>query len=380
MVTRRIPRWAGTAVLIGVSVVVVVLFAVAWLSANQIRSDVLLPVADERPYDIEVVRTPPARIVIAGTQEPPRGGTWGFENEATYTQLTSLLNRSQTETEWAATSYVEEATVGMSGRVDIDAFPVDPEIAFGLGFDSTTRAAGELGPLPVWLIDGRRSTWVIVAHGKGIESRTQALRMIPSYVEAGYPVLVVSYRNDEGAPKDPSGLRSWGLNEWRDLDAAVRLAEREGAQDYILVGHDLGAEVVSMFLHDSDRVGDVLGVVFDSPVLDLAGSLGYNSGPVARFVGDLGKQLSRLRFGMEWDELDQVARADQFDVPVLALHGAGDEIAPIEITEAFVSARPDLARLVRFEQGGHGDLWNVDRSRYEDEVMSFIEGLAEAES
>lgn len=379
MAIRRIPRWTGTAVLIGISVVVLVLFVVAWLSANQIRSDVLLPVADDRPYDIEVVRTPPARIVIAGTDEPPRGGTWGFENEATYTQLTSLLNRSQTETEWAATSFVEEATVGMSGRVDVDAFPTDPEVAFGLGFDAV-RAPGELGPLPAWLIDGRSSTWVIIAHGKGTESRTQALRMIPSFVEAGYPVLVVSYRNDEGAPRDPSGLRSWGLNEWRDLDAAVRLAERDGAQNYVLVGHDVGAEVVSMFLHESDRVGNVLGVVFDSPVLDLAGSLDYNSGPVASFVGDLGQQLARLRFGMEWDELDQVARADQFDVPVLALHGAGDEVAPIAITEAFVAARPDLARLVRFEQGGHGDLWNVDRSRYETEVMSFIEGFAETES
>ena len=379
MATRKLPRWTGIAVLVGIGVTVLVLFVVAWLSANQIRSDVLLPVADERPYDIEVLRTPPARIVISGSEEPPRGGTWGFETEETYTQLTSLLNRSETETEWAATAYGEETLVGAKGRVDIDAYPVDPNEAFGLGFDEV-RAPGELGPLPAWLIDGRRSTWVIVAHGKGIDSRTQALRMIPSFVESGYPVLVVSYRNDDGAPADPSGLRSWGLTEWRDLDAAISVAEREGAQDYILVGHDLGAEVVSMFLHESDHVGNVLGVVFDSPVLDLAGSLNYNSGPVATLVGELGLEMARLRFGMEWDELDQVARADQFDVPVLALHGARDEVAPIEITETFVSARPDIARLVRFEQGAHGDLWNVDRSRYEAEVMAFLEGFVEEEN
>lgn len=378
MATRKIPRWTGTAVLIGIGVVAVVLFAVAWLSANQIRSDLLVPVADDRPYDIEVVRTPPARIVIAGTDEPARGGTWGFETEETYTQLTSLLNRTQTDTEWAATPYVGEATVGVTGRIDVDAFPVDPMESYGLGFEDV-RAPGDLGPLPAWLIDGRQSTWVIIVHGRGTDSRTQALRMIPSYVESGYPVLVVSYRNDDGAPKDPSGLRSWGLTEWRDLDAAVRLAEREGAQDYILVGHDLGAEVVSTFLHESDSVGNVLGVVFDSPALDLAGALDYNSGPVASFVGDLGQQLARLRFGMEWDELDQVARADQFDVPILALHGARDEVAPIAITESFVAARPDLARLVRFEQGGHGDLWNVDRARYEAEVMAFLESFAEDE-
>jgi pimeloyl-ACP methyl ester carboxylesterase len=378
MATRKIPRWTGTAVLITIGVVAVVLFVVAWLSANQIRADLLVPVADDRPYDIEVVRTPPARIVIAGTDEPARGGTWGFETEETYTQLTSLLNRTSTTTEWAATPYVGEPLVGVSGRIDVDAFPVDPMVSFGLGFEDV-RAPGDLGPLPAWLIDGRRSTWVIVAHGRGIDSRTQALRMIPSYVESGYPVLVVTYRNDEGAPKDPSGLRSWGLTEWRDLDAGIRLAEREGAQGYILVGHDLGAEVVSMFLHESDSVGNVLGVVFDSPALDLAGALDYDSGPVASFIGDLGQQMARLRFGMEWDELDQVARADQFDVPILALHGARDEVAPIEITEAFVAARPDLARLVRFEQGSHSDLWNADRVRYETEVMAFLESFVEEE-
>ena len=379
MATRKLPRWTGIAVLVGIGVTVLVLFVVAWLSANQIRSDVLLPVADERPYDIEVLRTPPARIVISGSDEPPRGGTWGFETEETYTQLTALLNRSETETEWAATAYGEETSVGARGRVDIDAYPVDPNYAFGLGIDEV-RAPCELGPLPAWLIDGRRSTGLFVASCKCLDSRTQDRLMLPSFVESGYPVLVVSYRNDDGAPADPSGLRSWGLTEWRDLDAAISVAEREGAQDYILVGHDLGAEVVSMFLHESDHVGNVLGVVFDSPVLDLAGSLNYNSGPVATLIGELGQEMARLRFGMEWDELDQVARADQFDVPVLALHGARDEVAPIEITERFVSARPDIARLVRFEQGAHGDLWNVDRSRYEAEVMAFLEGFVEEES
>lgn len=374
MATRRIPPWLGAAGLIVIGVVALVLFAVAWLSANQIRSDVLVPVADDRPYDIEILRTSPARIAIASTDEPVRGGTWGFETGETYTQLTLLVDRTQVETEWAAFPYVGEAAVGMSGRVDVDAFPVDPTVAHGVGYEPT-RVPGELGPLPAWMMDGRRSTWIIIAHGKGTDSRTQALRMIPSFVEAGYPVLVVTYRNDEGAPDDPTGLRSWGLTEWRDLDAAVQLAEREGAQDYFLFGHDLGAEVVSIFLHESDRVGNVLGVVFDSPVLDIAGSLNHDSGPVATAVGYLGLQMAKVRFGMEWGELDQVRRAAEFDVPVLALHGARDRTAPIAITAAFVAARPDIARLVRFEQGSHGDLWNIDQVRYETEVMAFLEGL-----
>lgn len=376
MSSRRLPNWVGSAALGVVGVVALALFAVAWLSSNQIRSNVLLPVADDRPYDVEVTRTPPARLVTASVDEPPRDGIWGFENERTYAQLTSLLRRSEEGTEWAATSMVGEFTVGSAARVDVDAYPGNPTIAFGLGYNAV-RAPGELGPLPAWLIDGRRSTWVIVVHGKGTDRRTQALRMIPALAEAGFPVLVVTYRNDDGAPPSPTGLRSWGLEEWRDLDAAVGLADREGAQGYVLVGHDLGAEIVSMFLHESDRVGKVRGVIFDSPVLDLEGTLDSGDGPLERLVGEMGQQFARFRFDMEWSELDQVARADQFDVPILAMHGVRDTVVPISITEAFATARPDLVRLVRFEQGGHGDLWNIDRARYERELGAFLEGILE---
>jgi len=374
MTIRKIPGWVGAVALGVAALLVATLFVVAWLSSNQIRSDLLLPVADERPYDVEVVRTPPARLVVASVDRPPRDGIWGFENETSYIQLTSLLQRTGGETEWASTPMVGDLAVGGTGRVDVAAFPDAPTVAFGLGFDEV-RAPGDLGPMPAWLIDSRQSTWVIIVHGKGTDRRSQALRMIPTLVESQYPVLVVTYRNDDGAPASSTGLRSWGLEEWRDLDVAAGLAEREGARDYIIIGHDLGAEVVSVFLHESDRIGNVRGVVFDSPVLDLEGMLDYGKGRIGRTVGELGQQLSRLRFGMEWSELDQIARADEFDVPVLALHGARDDVAPIVFTEEFAAARPDLVRFVRFEQGGHGDLWNVDRSRYENEVMSFIDGV-----
>jgi enoyl-CoA hydratase/carnithine racemase len=69
MITQKIPRWTGAVVLAVLGVVALALFLMAWLSANQIRSNLLLPVADERPYDIEILRTPPARLVIAGTDE-----------------------------------------------------------------------------------------------------------------------------------------------------------------------------------------------------------------------------------------------------------------------------------------------------------------------
>jgi uncharacterized protein len=40
----------------------------------------------------------------------------------------------------------------------------NPMRTLGIGFRNV-RVAGPLGPLPAWLIPGRRRTWVIAVHG-----------------------------------------------------------------------------------------------------------------------------------------------------------------------------------------------------------------------
>jgi hypothetical protein len=348
----------------------------AWLHSNQIRSEFLVPREDDRPYRAEVFATPPGRIVLPPFDEFSREGIWGFETEDGYTQLTSIDRDGEAEMIWNTTAYGDAIPPGEMGRVDVDAFPGDPLVAHGLGFQDE-RAPGDLGPHPVWFIDGRRSTWVVIAHGRGTDRLSQSLRIIPRLVEEGFPVLVVTYRDDVGAPASETGLRTWGLTEWRDLDAALLFAEREGARDYILYGYDLGAEVVSMLLHESERVGAVRGVIFDSPVLDFEAFVDHNTGWIPGPIGALGKQFARIRFGTEWAELDQLERSDQFDVPILAIHGAADEAVPIEIIEQFAASGRNAVELLRIERAAHGDAWNVATDRYEEAVVNFVQRIAE---
>jgi len=376
MARVKVPAWSGWAVLGVVLLAALVSVSWAWLHSNQIRAEFLVPLEDDRPFSAEVFATPPGRVVLPPFDELRREGVWGFETEDGYTQLTSIDRSGEAEMIWNTTAYGEGVVPGEMGRVDIDAFPGDPLIAHGLGFQDE-RAPGDLGPHPVWFIDGRRSTWVVIAHGRGTDRLSQSLRIIPKLVEEGFPVLVVTYRDDEGAPPGPSGLRTWGLTEWRDLDAALLFAEREGARDYILYGYDLGAEVVSMLLHESERVGAVRGVIFDSPVLDFEAFVDHNTGWIPGPIGALGKQFARIRFGTEWAELDQLERSDQFDVPILAIHGSADPLAPIAITEEFAAASTTDVELVTIIGGGHGDAWNVARDRYEQAVVEFVQRIAD---
>ena len=144
--------------------------------------------------------------------------------------------------------------------------------------------------------------------------------------------------------------------------------------DFVIIGSGFGAEVVSTFLHESDRVDIVRSVIFDSPVLDLesvAKQYAADEG-TPWFVSWLGRRLVSIRFGMDWGDLDQQSRAADFDVPILLLYGANDPVTSIAEFEQFADAIPHLVVPERFEQGRHADLWNIDPTRYESSIAEFL--------
>jgi fermentation-respiration switch protein FrsA (DUF1100 family) len=84
------------------------------------------------------------------------------------------------------------------------------------------------------------------------------------------------------------------------------------------------------------------------------------------------KALATLRFGVDWGVLDQVGRADEFSVPVLLFHGEDDDTVPIDTSDQFAEARPDLVRYEVFAGAAHVQSWNVDPLRYEAALREFL--------
>lgn len=377
MVRLQLPHWIGRALLVVAGLALALGAAAVWFQSSLIRNEVLVPQDHRAQYDLTIAEIGGGRVVLPRTELTRRDGIWGIETETAYGQVGEIISDDGEVVERSMRTLTGTISDGDMARLDADAFPSDPTTAHGLGFEDDNYP-GELGPQPYWLLEGRLDTWVVFVHGEGVDRRTQALRMIPILVEQGYPIAVVTYRNDEGAPASPDGLRRWGLEEWRDLDAAVETAVRKGATSIVLYGFDLGAGLVSMFLHESEHTSLVRGVVFDSPVLDLRRYASDNVGGLG-FLEWPAQQLAAIRFGIEWRYLDQVSRADEFDVPVLLLHGAADPVAPFSVSEAFAAARPDLVELVRFEQGGHGDLWNIGFETYEAAVLDYLLRVADPE-
>jgi pimeloyl-ACP methyl ester carboxylesterase len=74
--------------------------------------------------------------------------------------------------------------------------------------------------------------------------------------------------------------------------------------------------------------------------------------------------------------LNQVDRADDFEVPILLFHGDADTVAPVAVSEAFAAALPALVRFERCASAGHGACWNADPAAYEAAVTAFLAEVA----
>lgn len=374
MERSRVGIWTRRVAIALTGVVVIVAVGVTWRLMNLIESDLLTPGALSEPVSLEVVDVSGSRITFADDENAAVDGVWGIIGENGYGQVTRVISRGPRGIERGLAVLSGAFVAGETVELDDYAFPEDPRTAHGLPFEEV-RVPGELGVNPAWLIDGESDTWVVFVHGKDTDGRAQSLRALPTFRKLGLPVLVITYRNDASGGAGDDRLYTWGLDEWRDLEAALGTATLRGADDFILVGYDMGASIVAMFLHESDRTPDVRGVVLDSPVLDLdalVDDLADDHG-IPGYLVVVGKALSRIRFGLEWSRLDQVERAAEFDpsIPILLMHGTVDEVAPIATADAFAAALPHVT-YERFVGAGHGALWNSEPVRYEDVLTEFL--------
>jgi fermentation-respiration switch protein FrsA (DUF1100 family) len=89
----------------------------------------------------------------------------------------------------------------------------------------------------------------------------------------------------------------------------------------------------------------------------------------------MGLWMVQRQLGIDLDDFDWVARANELTRPMLIFHGPDDAFVPWERALALSKARPDLISMVTYEGAGHTKSWNVDPEGYEREVRDFLLGL-----
>ena len=378
------------AINVGIAVLAFVLVAIvtvslggAWYISDILKEDGLLPKHEEPTFDLVVSKVGDGLIALDTTADTNENGRWrlkgvfGLESLHAYSQVGAIVELDESHVVRELLPIDGDLEVGQKVRIDQYTFPEDPLVAHGIPFEDSTFSS-PLGEFPAWFIPGTNDTWVIFVHGRGAE-RTEALRILPMIVDRGHPSLVITYRNDEGLPPSDDGYYHFGQSEWEELEGAVKYAIDNGAQDIVLVGFSMGGAVVANFLLVSPLSEKVRGAILDSPMMNFNTTvdLGGRERGLTRPLVVLSKTVASIRFGVDWDKLDYVSRADELVLPILLFHGDEDRLVPIESSEAFAEARPDNVKYITFDGSAHVGGWNRDRPRYETAVSNFLNELAE---
>ena len=364
--TRR--RWAYLAC----AAVTVIALGAGVAAAWHFSSAVLVPDHSPWPAETEVEALPAGRIALESTEESRRAGVHGLEWPGGRAIVGPVLG----EGDGVVTRRLREVDGYLAPGMEVAFNPTvwagDPSAAFGLP-SRTVPIRGELGPMPAWLVPGRERTWAIVVHGINSTPQT-GLRVVPALHRAGLPTLLVTYREDLGAPASPDGFHHMGLTEWEDLAAAARYALAHGAERLVLIGYSMGGALVTQFMERSPLAPKVAGLVLDAPVLDWQAVLSFNATEMG-FPSFLSKPVEwaiGARIDADWESLDAIRHPDDFQLPILLFHGTEDDVVPISTSDDFAAELPRRITYFRVPEAGHTEEWNVDPPLYERRLGAFL--------
>lgn len=361
---RRWPRRVGYGLAFGAAGLAVLLPSGTAGAGLFFATQVLSPA---RWYPLVVRSALDSEVELTRTEDTERSMPLGLAWRGGHAILGDVVRTERNTVVRQVTSVVRGSLrPGLRAYTSGSIYEGDPSSVHGLPFRSVF-VPGELGHFPAWVLSGS-DTWVIGVHGRGA-SRVEALRVLPTLAASGLTTMVISYRNDLGAPASRDGYYHLGASEWEDLAAAARYAVSAGAKRIVLYGWSMGGAIVLNALRHK-AVPHVAGVILDCPVVDWTTTLRMQA-VQRRLPGALAWSAIRLveqRVGVRLSSLD--FRSFEPPAPTLIFLDGDDRVVDPRPTREFAASAG--ADLVETAGGGHVRSWNVDPSRYEAELAGFL--------
>lgn len=254
----------------------------------------------------------------------------------------------------------------------------DPKTALGYAFEDVTVPT-ELGAAPAWLVPAKGATNIAAIYVHGIIGhREDGYRHLSVLHGADIPVLLITYRNDVGAPLSGEKQYAFGLTEWKDIDAAVTFMRGRGIDRIILVGESMGGAIVGQFLMHSNQSDKIAALIFDSPALDgRAVICRLTEGlrlPLASAIEPVAAWILSLRQPVAVSNAVSVKAVARFPGPLFLAHGTGDRIVPASISDLVVTSRYGSTMYLK-THAGHLHSWHENPEIYRRQLSAFLTPL-----
>ncbi|MGH3588469.1 MAG: alpha/beta hydrolase family protein, partial [Pseudonocardia sp.] len=198
---------------------------IGWFYSSALLDTAIRPIYPER-----VLAVDDHTVTLVASRLTVQPGIWGLRSPA---DNLAVLGPVATRRPGVVVRALLGGRAPAPGSAAVfDTGPYDPDpAARDLRF-SEIDVPGPLGSYPAWMVPADGETWAVHVHGRG-GSRREALRILPALHALGMSQLVLSYRNDEGAPASPDGHYHLGDTEWEDVEAGVRYALDRGARRFV---------------------------------------------------------------------------------------------------------------------------------------------------
>lgn len=252
----------------------------------------------------------------------------------------------------------------------------DPMAALSLPFQ-TVSLDTPLGPTEAWLVPaaGEEAGRAVYVHGIA-GAREDGYRALSILHEAGWSVLLISYRNDPGAPASPEESYGFGLTEWPDLEAAVgHVAPSDSAPKVLVIAESMGAAILGQFLAQSPLAGRVQAVALDSPAISFGAVIDHlatqRDKPLPGLTAWTAKQILPFKTSLPLAQAEVAATYAAFPGPMFLAHGSADRIVPIGPSQSLAASRT-APTVTLWTEADHLGSYAEDPAAYRAAVQDFL--------
>lgn len=231
--------------------------------------------------------------------------------------------------------------------------------------------------MPAWLVraaDNNAGTArgaIILIHGGGSDRR-EMTRYAPFFLERRLDVLLFDLGCHGEAPCPVPGL-TYGQRESRDvLSAYLHLVDRY--KKVYAMGTSVGATSLLIALPGMPALA---GAIVDSPIASFQKLI--EEAPESR---SMPRTFTRLLISLAmlrgtFDDLLTPENSLHFvkTTPIFFIHSTKDVVAPYTHTHSMATAYLGPKQAWFPKQGGHGEIWNLDRDQYEKRLKGFLTRL-----